>query len=227
MLALSTWYLLVPILKSVKKRNAIITTVLIGLLCGYESGFSNFLALNRTLVFLPFFAIGLVMEKEHLQKLRKEKLKVSAFVVLALSMVAFIVFRDEIASIYKIFYGASPYVKSLKGLAPYGAFIRAGVYLFACIISACLLIVVPNRKVFFSYVGKYSIAVYILHILVRNAMKYAGVFTKIKQYPSETMYLAIPICVLATLFLGNPMFGKALQFIGNPLKPLKNRCRKD
>lgn len=227
LLALSAWYVLVPLLLSMKPRTGLIVTTLSGLLIGYAGNVSTFLTFSRMVVFLPFFAAGLYLSRERLagflDKYRKLRIPAALFFLAAAG--CFVFLGNPLGSCARIVFGGMPYRVALKTYAPYGFFIRGGLYLFAALILAACILVMPRTKMWFSYVGKYSLAVYILHIFVRDILLYAGVFGKIKKFPGIYMLLSIPACVLAALVLGNPLFGKAMNWLANPGR--KWRRKKD
>ncbi|MDE6874824.1 MAG: acyltransferase family protein [Lachnospiraceae bacterium] len=228
LLALSAWYVLVPLLLSMKPRTGLAVTTLSGLLVGYADNVSTFLTFSRMVVFLPFFAAGLYLSKEGLAGFlsKYEKLRIPAAVFLLLAAGGFVFLGNPLGSCARIVFGGMPYSVALKTYAPYGFFIRGGLYLFAVLVSAACMLLVPRRKLWFSYVGKYSLAIYILHILVRDALLYAGVFGKIKKLPGIYMLLSIPACVAAALVLGNPVFGKAMNWVADPVKQWRQREKK-
>ena len=225
LLALSIWYLLVPILIAFPKKYVIISTVLIGIFSGYISIFSTFLSLSRVLVYLPFFTIGLLLEKEQMEFFTRRNLRLPALAILLLIVFWFIFLFDKIWVFASLYYGEYPYEQIMsEEFVPYGGLVRTLVFLLAGIISMCLLAIVPKRKVFFSYVGKNTLAVYILHALIRNVLEYKGVFKWINETISQTQMLwVVPVVIVATLFIGNPLFGKMFDFILNPFKFFQKR----
>ncbi len=223
LLALSVWYLCVPLLQSLKPVVGIALTTAAALLIGYADSVGTYLSLSRIVVFLPFFAMGLYLSKEKLDMFLSKKLRIPALLLLMITCGYFVFVGNPLTGVGKIVFGGTPYSAFMKELTPYGGLIRAGLFLFAALISACCMLLTPRRKMWFSYVGKYSLAVYILHILVRNWMKYEGIFTKIKKLPAKYMWFSIPACVIAALILGNPVFGKILNWISNPFRGLKKK----
>lgn len=221
LLALSAWYLMVPLLLSLKPYVGIIITTFAGLLIGYADDVDTYLSLSRTLVFLPFFAIGLYLSRESLEAFLSKKLRIPAFLLLAVTAGYFVFVGNPISGFSKIVYGGTPYSSALGSLAPYGFFIRGGLYLAAVVLSAACMLLIPRRRTWFSYVGKYSLAVYILHVFVRDIMKWSGIFRRLKKLPSKYMLLAFPLCVIAALVLGNPLFGRAMNWIANPFREFK------
>lgn len=221
LLALSAWYLMVPLLLAIKPYAGVIITTLAGLLVGYADNVDTYVSLSRMLVFLPFFTIGLYLSKEKLDVFLSKKLQIPAFLLLAVTAGYFVFVRNPISGISKIVYGGTPYKTALNTLAPYGFLIRGGVYLAAVVLSAACMLLIPRRRMWFSYVGRYSLAVYILHIFVRDVMKWSGVFRRLKKLPSKYMLLAFPLCAVAALILGNPLFGKAVNWIANPFREIR------
>ncbi|MBQ9120243.1 MAG: acyltransferase family protein [Lachnospiraceae bacterium] len=223
LLAMSAWYLMVPLLLSMKPLVGVIVATMAGLLMGYVEEAEDFLAISRIAVYLPFFAIGLYVSKERLDNFLNKRLRIPALLLLAGACGYFVFVGNPLKPIKKIVFGGTPYSATLGELEPYGFLIRGGLYLFAVLIGVACMFLIPRRKMWFSYVGKYSMAVYILHIFVRDAMKYTGVFTEIKKLPGRYMFLAIPACAVAALVLGNPLFGKLINWISNPFRSLKRK----
>ena len=201
-----------------------IFSVLTGLFAGYFGGVGTYLTLSRTLVFLPFFAFGLYLPKEKLYDFldKAKKLRPLAFIFLSGISIYFIFFGDSFFRMRKLVFANRSYRYALEELAPYGFLFRGGLYLFAVILCLSVMLFIPHRKTWFSYVGKYSLSVYILHIFVRDIMKYTGVFHWIKELPKEFMWLVIPACIIAALLLGNPVFGRAMNWIANPVREWRN-----
>jgi len=224
LLAMAFWYLLVPVLKAFPQKYVLIITFLIGVFSGYCEWFSTFLSLSRVLVYLPFFAAGLLLEREQMEAFTKRNLRFPAVVILTILILMFVMIFDKIWFYASLYYGEYPYAQIMsKELFPYGWVVRVIVFLLASIIGACLLAIVPKRKVFFTYVGKNTLAVYILHALLRNLLKYMGVFTWVNEkYTKEQMLWIVPIVIATTLFLGNALFGAVFQFITNPFKFIKH-----
>lgn len=225
LLAVAIWYLLVPLLLSLKPWVGMLLTVAAGLLIGYFDNVDTYLTLSRVFTFMPFFAFGLYLSKEKMEAFLDKKLWVRgiALLVLVLACGYFVFVGNPLYGYSRIVFGGKPYREILKEYRAYGFLIRGGLYAFAVVISAACMLVMPRRKMFFSYVGKYSMAVYVLHILVRNGLNYAGVFDLTKQLSAPYMLLTIPVSVVAALLLGNPLFGKAFNFISNPIKFLKKK----
>lgn len=228
LLALLEWYLLVPLLLSLKPKMGMIFSVLTGLFAGYFGGVGTYLTLSRTLVFLPFFALGLYLPKEKLYGFldKTKKLRLPAIIFLAGMAIYFMFFGDSFFRIGKLVFANRPYRYVLEELAPYGFLFRGGLYLLAVILCVSVMLFIPHKKAWFSYVGKYSLSVYILHVFVRDIMKHTGVFHWIKGLREEFMWLVIPACVIAALILGNPIFGRVMNWIANPVREWRNH-RKD
>ncbi len=223
LLALSMWYLLVPVLQSMRPAQGIILTGLGSLLIGYVENVSTYLALSRMIVFLPFFAIGLYLSRETLERFLNKKWRLAALLLLAVAFGYFVFVNNPLGSARKLVMGGRPYSYNLGELAPYGFLIRGGLQLFAVLISAATMLLIPRRRMWFSYVGRYSLTVYILHILVWNLLKYEGAYAWIKTMPEQYRLLAFPFCIVLTLVLGNPFFGKIANWISNPFCSLKRK----
>lgn len=218
LLALASWYLLVPLLLSMKARTGVAVTTLAALLIGYLETEKNYFAIPRTVAFLPFFAIGLYLTKEGLAALLDKKLRIPSFFVFVGSAACFAFAGHPYGQTKNLVFATTSYAGVLGELAPYGFFIRGGLFLFAFVLCVAMMYLVPRKKMWFSYVGQYSLTVYILHVLVRDTLKYTGFFDWVKKLPKPYMWLSVPLCVIAALILGNPLFGRVMNRIANPFQ---------
>ena len=218
LLAMAIWYLLVPVLRAFPKQYVIPITIFIGVYSGYCNWFTTYLSLSRVLVFLPFFTIGLLLEKEQMEAFTNKNLRVPAICLLLTIVLVFVFLYENIWYFASLYYGEYPYAQLMnEELLPYGAVVRIIVFVFAGLIGLCLLAIVPKKKTFFSYVGENTLAVYVLHVLLRNWLKYIGIFDRINDTYSQTQMLwVVPIGIIVTLFLGNPLFGRLFKFLSNP-----------
>lgn len=225
LLALSSWYLLTPLLLSMKPAVAVAVAAAAGLLSGYTDEFGNFLASSRTIVFLPFFAFGLHLSEESLRRFLSHKWRLPAALLLLAVLGGMYAVRKDFPRIGWVTHGEESYAETLGELAPYGALIRLLLYLLAVLISLGVMLLIPRGKTWFSYVGQNSLAVYILHILIRNVMRFAGIFDRIRELPGPAMLLAIPASILCALVLGHPFFGRLVDWVANPFKNIKSRIK--
>ncbi len=213
LLALSIWYLLVPLLEQIKPYYLIPGSFLLGLAVGYLSHIGNTFSLSRIFVFLPFFVIGFCLPKESLDKILNLRIRFLALIFNLITFGVLVLGRDKIKPFLNIIYGASSYSKSLKGYITYGALIRGIWYLTAILLSIALMLLVPRCKLFFSVLGERTMQIYMTHIWVRNGLVYSGFFAMIKAGPRYYGFLVFAGSILLTFILANSLLKKVYEVL--------------
>jgi fucose 4-O-acetylase-like acetyltransferase len=216
LLALSIWYLSVPVLERMKPKFLITGSLLVGLLAGYISSINDTFSLSRVFVFFPFFIFGFCLTQEKLEVFLNRRLRLLAVILLIAVLGCLPLLWKYLAPISDIIYASSPYKKSLGDLSSYGLFIRGVWYLLAIALSAAIMLLVPRCKLFFSPLGERTLQIYMTHVWIRNALTYAGFFTIIKSGPG---YLAIVVLlgsVVLTFLLANRWLKKLYDLLMSP-----------
>lgn len=215
LLALVFWTMAIPFLEKCNKKFVLITTILLALICGYDSSIGSFMVLSRTIVFLPFFILGFYTTKEHLDKLLNLRLRIPAILLPFSSFFILTVIYPYVKPFVKIVFAGSPYVSIFKKYWHYGAFIRLFWYILAFVFSISFLLLVPRVKLFFTVLGERTLPVYILHILLRNRLMAHGFFAWLLGMPKLIILLILPFCALLAILLANPYLNRMTQFIMN------------
>ncbi|WP_312369126.1 acyltransferase family protein [Lachnoclostridium sp.] len=213
LLALVFWTMAIPFLEKSNKKFVLITTILLALICGYDSSIGSFMVLSRTIVFLPFFILGFYTTKEQLDKLLNLRLRIPAILLFISSFLVLTVIYPYVKPFVKIVFAGSSYISIFKKYWHYGAFIRFIWYALAFVFSISFLLLVPRIKLSFTVLGERTLPVYILHILLRNRFMAHGFFAWLLGMPKLIILLIIPFCVLLTILLANPYFNRITQFI--------------
>lgn len=133
--------------------------LLLGLAAGFIPWIDRDYSLSRTLVFLPYFWAGLLMDKHF----DFRKLFYPALCLLMISTGCIILWGRNIS--VSFLYQASPY--SVEN----GAFLRLLCYLVGGSISLFFLTIAPKRAFFFTPVGDTSLWIYLLHAPVAIWLK--------------------------------------------------------
>lgn len=201
LLSLSCWVILTLFLSRYPKKIVLPVCLILGIGAGFDCKISSVFSLSRTIVFFPFFALGYYMNYEMLNKLRKRIFRLPAALFLVCTCIASIYFGPVLAPYSKIIYGSSCYQTALGKHAAYGSLLRVVWYFAAVLLALCLLQLIPEKKRWFSYIGEGTLSVYILHVIIRNVAKYAGLFDYLKEFPNQWMLLVFPFCLLLTMVL--------------------------
>lgn len=171
-------------------------SMVIYLLAGMIPFFSDELALGRVFSYFPFFILGYYCTEEHVKKLRSLKkwhCAVLGAVLLAVSCVlAF--FGDQFPVGY--FLLKSPAVE--LGMVWYWDILgRFMIFFLACGWIILMLNILPSKNNYVSYVGRNTMTVYILHLIVRYLVKKNGISFGI--FPDNVFVYYLSIFVLASL----------------------------
>lgn len=209
MLCMFLWLILLMIFQWFDWKISIFVAVGVALLFSINSNTGTFLSLSRCFVFFPFFLAGYYIEWDKVSILLTRRNKVIAIVVLAM-MGAFIWhYIDKFYKYFAILYASHSYA-SVPTTIPKAIMLRAGWYALATIITLCVIILIPQRKMFVSSFGANTLGIYIFHRLARE------VFSRLDMYRYfENSYILFGACIaisLACCFaFGGPRLNKILK----------------
>lgn len=223
MFALFSFSLLTIAVKKVSPKYILIMSILIACVAGYDSDIGDFLILSRTVVFFPFFYIGYCLDRKKIESLcRSRTNKIIAAVVLVSFTIIVFVFADGIDSLRPLLTGRNPFSK-LGKCADFGFFIRLLYFAVVTLVSACVVILTPQKTHFgiAERLGQRTLAIYGFHYIVLYFM-----FVRFDVKPVFDEWLGIlsplvPIVlsVILTLFFSLKIFNDILTKIMNvPLK---------
>lgn len=162
LLALFAWRLLVPVLQ--KLRFALLFSVIIALLSVLYGGIDQGLSGARILSYLPFFVLGLSLTPEHLERFKRvARMPLSRLVaagyVIAVAIVMY-VGGDRIQRSWFMMSTMSAIEGDLSNLEH--VVLRLAVMLFTTSMLTAVLILVPQRRLFFTYMGSATLTMYLL-----------------------------------------------------------------
>lgn len=211
-LGLISWHIISKLIRYVK--HPIIMAFIIALLVGYDKSIERYLSLSRIFVFLPFYLIGYKYELTDI--LKKYKFK-NIFLGVAGSLVVFIiigiyVYIDKVN--YKWLFGNYSYA-TLK--APgYGILIRSSVYALNILFIYVFISLVSQKKNYISKLGRNTLSVYLLHVIVLKIVKAKGIY-KLMDAPEEYGFFILGSIVL-TIILSLPIFTELIKKGINQIK---------
>ena len=162
LLCLIWWFVLLPYITRLKTPVVIGMAFLFGLLIGYDSAVSNYLAWSRVFSFFPFFIVGYYFKKEWLFKFRNICTQIAAAIVLVIAVIWTYYNLDDIPR--RIITGEYNYEDAhLKYFLHFPFMNRLIFYIVAFILVYAVLLLVPRGKAFFTKLGSRTLQVYILH----------------------------------------------------------------
>lgn len=213
LLSLVFWTMAIPFFEKCNKMIVLVSSILLALLCGYDSSIGATMVLSRTIVYLPFFILGFYTTKEHLGKLLNLRLRIPAILLFFSSFLILAMIYPYVKPFVKIVFAGSSYVSILDRYWQYGAFIRLFWYVLAFVFSISFLLLVPRIKLSFTALGERTFPVYILHIFIRNRLAAHGFFAWLLGMPKLVILIIIPFCILLSVLLANPYFNRITQYI--------------
>lgn len=210
MISLFFWYMAIPFLEKVKKPIiAILLSVILGLIIGYDKTAYDCLSVSRTLVFFPFFVLGYYSNKinlfEKIKKIKYPKILISLLVCVVIFVLYY--FRGIIHMEW--FYQYGTYTAF-----GYNPMIRFLIYIAAFIWIIFFQLFIPNKKCNISKIGKNSLSVYLLHYMIVYFIAEKTNLLYIGSHPIlNCLIIAIIITfVLSRDFVNNVFKGKIGKF---------------
>ncbi|SNR57034.1 Fucose 4-O-acetylase [Haloechinothrix alba] len=186
------WRLSAPLWRAMKPATAVVVAVAISVSSGVLA-LPETLDMYRTLGFLPFFVIGLVLPVERYVALL-HTVAVRAAAVLAFAgavAVAYLLLRSYSLDWLYFTYGyASLGVGDVKGMLA-----RSVILVGAFGLLTAFFALVPRRSVWFTSLGAGSLYVYLLHRYVIKGPEYTGLYDRVE-------WLHTPSGVAVTVLLG-------------------------
>lgn len=158
LLSLSCWLCFAWLwLKFSKGRDRIvilITAITVGCIAGYAGFIDRRLSLSRTLVFFPYFWLGVIFD----HKTDWKKYRFMGIAALLFSILIFILSRDQLT--VSFLYQAEPY-----GTMQNGAVLRLACYMIGVSAVIFLAAWIPDKRFLFTKAGADTMPAYILHAM--------------------------------------------------------------
>jgi Fucose 4-O-acetylase and related acetyltransferases len=214
MFAMIVWSLLLPLIKvgMASKRGMIITicvTLLMGIMAGFDKRIGYVLSASRILYFLPFFVIGFCIKSamtadDFLKAMSKWYIKcITGFLSLGI-LVWLYFFQNKVNK--RWLYGSYSYASE-----GYSFTIRMLIYLCTFIISIFVISIIPRRQMFFSYIGKVCIQIYLLHAFVIKILEKNMVLNRITGNAPLLILVSVVISIIIVFVFSLSIWGKMLK----------------
>ncbi|MBO1216996.1 acyltransferase family protein [Staphylococcus nepalensis] len=202
LLTLFFFHVILVIVKDYKPYYVLPIAIIISLFAGYSDNIDNYLSFSRTIMFFPIFYLGYLFTSNHTLTLRNKKFAPIAMGVLVIFFIIYTI--HPINSDWLL--GHSPYM-SLEGkLDLYSPIKRLLLYFTILITMFSFLNLVPEKERFFTYIGRRTMYVYLLHGIVIGVIRGFGVYP-FKEHISVMTYIylilltSIIVYVLSTKFI--------------------------
>lgn len=190
----------------------------VGFFSGYDGQIGDMLALSRTLVFFPFYMVGIClrMNSEPFALTSKKPLLKAISLALVIGWAALCFLKiDRVYLLRPFFTGRNPF--SASGIQVEGAFVRMGCYALTLVISFALMILTPEKRIpLLNRMGRKSLQIYVLHIPIRNAVEklmQVDYFLNHPQHSSINRLLYLAAACLLALILSADLFSAPFDWL--------------
>lgn len=212
MLGMFAWLLMLPLFAKFKGVVSITVTIVLGLVIGFEDYFNAFLCLSRIFVFLPFFLAGYYFKGEFVQRLTSRKVRILSAVFLCICLVTVILKLDWIKSFEGMLYGNRSYHIFIKIISQNKAMlVRAGWYAVAFITTFAVMSLIPKRKLIISYIGERTLAIYIVHRLIRTLFTRYDLYHMVSPGGIGLLVFCVVVSAVLTFILSGRRLSELFQ----------------
>jgi fucose 4-O-acetylase-like acetyltransferase len=168
LLSLFVWRAVLPI--AVKIRYPVITFFLLSIFSGYAGFVGYEFGLSRTVYFFPFFLMGFFVDKGLIRRFTS-RIKPFRF-VLAPVLIGFAAIVSDWVD-YRWLYGSFSYEALGFGGADAGIY-RIMLYAFSVLAGLAFLAMLPDKRTFFSGLGKETLGIFLWHGFFVLWIKHSG-----------------------------------------------------
>lgn len=171
MFVLAAFILITYILRDINPKMILIASVVLACFTGYDSSIGDVFVLSRIIVFYPFYALGVLINRDALLKVsRLSVCRISSAFILSVYGFLCFAFLRYVYPFRPLFTGRNPFNETLyQG----GCVFRLVYYIFAIIIGFAVICIIPERKLsFISTFGKRSLQVYFWHRPIIYVLEY-------------------------------------------------------
>ncbi len=217
--AMASMYLISYLTRNVNPKAIFLLFLGAALLVGYDSEIKDYLVMSRTIVFYPFFLLGLNCNDKIIYNLKdNKKIKIAAVAILLISFIVCFSLPDIVCQIRGLLTARNPYKSLVDHLKLYGPFLRCMVYVLGFLMGASVLVLVPKRKLgYFTKIGANTMPIYFFHRQIIRFLTSFGIYeilTKIVGTAlSDIAWLLI--AVILTLILSLDIFNKPFKWWSN------------
>jgi fucose 4-O-acetylase-like acetyltransferase len=208
--ALFIWRLTTPIWRALKYPIA--TSILISLVVGLIE-VPNVLALPKVLGFLPFYVIGLHMNRARFERLSQTPVRIASVVFLTVTFIICYLYSRHWETDWLLW--KQRYDEAPLGAGPLeGMFHRGELLLLGLVMTFAALSLVPRRRSWTTILGGRTFYCYLLHGYIILLLEYQfDVFDRIEHYGA----LAVIVSMIAAVVLANLLMVSVVSKVFRPI----------
>lgn len=216
LLALFWWRLATPLLRRLPSPVLLVGSVGVSLTASLGDGVPQWLAVGRTLSFLPFFALGLLLTPEHVAAIRRPVGRTVAVTVGALGVLTvFLVLLPLVPSTALQLSVGSAALQLGTGPGVLVRLLTLGIGLAG---SAAVLALAPRGRHWWTDLGRHSLTIYLLHAVVLYPLRTADHLVWVDSVPE--LALAVLLAVALAAVLGSGPVVRATRWLVQPPLPI-------
>lgn len=179
MFVLAIYTFIMYYLRDMNKFYLLGGAIVLACFVGYDASIGDYLYLSRTIVFFPFFLLGVILDAEKISSIKKKytKLIYPALVVLVVIGLICLFQIDHIYLYRYLFTGRNSYYPEIMDYAPLA---RLGCYICSFIMGAAIIFIVPSCEIpLISKMGSNSVDVYFWHYIIYSILEKYTSFSKL------------------------------------------------
>ncbi|SCS51402.1 acyltransferase family protein [Staphylococcus caeli] len=202
LLTLFLFHVILVIVKDYKPYFVLPIAIIVSLLAGYSNNIDNYLSFSRTIMFFPIFYLGYLFTSKHIQILKNKKFVPVAIIIL----VSFYIIYSFHPINADWLLGNSPYM-SLEGKQDlYSPLKRLLLYFIILLTLFSFLNLISEKSYYFTYIGRKTMHVYLLHGLVIGIIRGFGIYPfkdtiSVFTYLYLLLFALLIVYVLSTRFI--------------------------
>ena len=216
--------LLVPVLDRLKPSFCLVLCFVAGLIIGIDRSAGHAASLSRLLVFSPFFMIGYYMDNNFLEKFKEKKKIIFGILGLVVCAAIYYIYFYDLPKILDMSAAKASYFK-MGYRSSEGMIWRVQWYIAAFVLIAVFACLTPKCHTFFSFIGKNSLSVFILHLPLCVLLKEIDFY---KFFLNRSWMLVLPVFVLIAVAVcfaaaSKPFFWPFKKIMGLKLDCIKKK----
>jgi fucose 4-O-acetylase-like acetyltransferase len=179
-LAMAIWitgaWLIFYVNPNINKGKLLLFAIVAGVLIGFDDDTGDYLALLRTVNFFPFFIAGICLKPAWVERLRTPKIRLLACVVVLLAALLIIWKILYFSDLWQFFTGRHRY-ENIATVPDWSApLYRLGHYLFAGVIGASVIAIMPNRRLpIVTVLGQRTMQVYFYQTIITQVLEFFAI----------------------------------------------------
>lgn len=204
----------------IKIRYILPVSFVIGILAGCFPAFDSAMSVGRIFGFLPFFIVGYYIDSDFIAKLRKLPKWIPLLTILVCAVGTVFACRYKLFP-HQFFFLRDAYTEYKVNMWM-GMVWRLAIYAVSFIMTFSLIAVFPNKSGYWSFIGKNTLPVYVLHLFIVPHLKNLS-FIKGKDVLHTALAFVIALALVLILSSKPVVFcyNKIADFIEQLVLPKK------